>query len=117
MLGLMGVTLQKAAGNKVVYWLYGLGSLFSGASSSFFGPQSPYIQPKLGPEGVIAAYITFLAMMNPHASFMVFFFPMKAWVLIFLLGSYSLLFDPHKRSFAGITAGLTVFNMRRVGFI
>ena len=117
MLGLMGVSLQRAAGNKVVYWLYGLGSLFGGMSSSFFQPQSPYIQPQVGPEGVVAAYLTFLAMMNPQASFMFFVFPVKAWVLIFLLGSYSLLFDPHKRSFAGITAGLTVFNMRRVGFI
>ena len=117
MLGLMGVSLQRAAGNKVVYWLYGLGSLFGGMSSSFFQPQSPYVQPQVGPEGVVAAYLTFLAMMNPQASFMFFVFPVKAWVLIFLLGSYSLVFDPHKRSFAGITAGLTVFNMRRVGFI
>lgn len=117
MLGLMGKAIQKTSGNKYVYWLYGLGTLFGGLSSSAFQPPSPYIQPQIGPEGAIAAYITFLAMMNPHQTFYLFFFPVKAWILIFMLGSYSLFFDPHKRSFAGITAGLTVFNMRRVGFI
>ena len=117
MLGLMGKVLQRAGGNKTVYWLYGLGSLFGGMSTTFFQRPSPYIQPQIGPEGAIAAYITFLTMLNPHQTFYLFFFPMKAWMLIFLLGSYSLIFDPHKRSFAGITAGLTVFNMRRVGFI
>ena len=117
MLGLMGRGIQAAAGNKAVYWLYGLGTLFAGMSTSFFQRPSPYIQPQIGPEGAVAAFITFLTMMNPHQSFYLFFFPMKAWVLILLLGTYSLIFDPHKRSFAGITAGLTVFNMRKVGFI
>jgi hypothetical protein len=42
---------------------------------------------------------------------------MKAWVLLMLVGSYSLFFDPQKKIFAGMTAGLTVYQMMRVGFI
>jgi hypothetical protein len=45
------------------------------------------------------------------------FFFIKAWQLIFLIGSYSLFFDPQKKYFAGITAGLTVHMMMRSKFI
>ena len=117
MLGLMGRAIQQGVGKKYIYWLYGLGALFGGVSTAVFKRPSPYIEPQVGPESAIASYITFLAMMNPHQTFYLFFFPVKAWVLIFMLGFYSLISDPNKRSFAGITAGLTVFQMRRVGFI
>lgn len=49
MLGLMGKYLQRAGGNKMVYWLYGLGTLFAGMSTTFFQRPSPYIQPQIGP--------------------------------------------------------------------
>jgi hypothetical protein len=48
---------------------------------------------------------------------MVFFFPMRAWVLLLLVGTYSLVFDPQKKIFAGMTAGMTVYQMMRVGFL
>jgi len=117
MMGLMGRAIHSIAGPKYIWWLYGLGSLFGGMSTAAFQLPSPYIQPQVGPESAIAAYITFIAMFNPQQTFFLFFFPIKAWVLIFILGGYSLLTDPNKKYFAGITAGLTVFNMRRVGFI
>ena len=117
MLGLLGRAIQTAAGYKYIYWLFGLGSIFGGCTSAFFAPPSPYVQPQIGAEGVVAAYLTFITMMNPQQTFLFFVFPIRAWVLVLMLGTYSLLFDPYKRSFAGITAGLTVFNMRRVGFI
>ena len=117
MLGLMGRVIQATAGPKYIYWLYGMGSLFGGLSSATFQPPSPYIQPQIGAEGALAAYITFIAMLNPQQTFMLFVFPVRAWVLIMMLGTYSIMFDPCKRSFAGITAGLTVFNMRRLSFI
>lgn len=117
MVGLMGRAIQSGVGNKYIYWLYGLGTLFGGMTGSFFQRQSPYVQPQVGAESVIAAYITFLAMLNPYQTFYLFFFPVRAWVLILMLGTYSLLFDPHKKSFAGITAGMTVFQMRRANFL
>jgi membrane associated rhomboid family serine protease len=117
MLGLMGKAIQMSCGGKYIYWLYGLGSVFGGLTSSLFKPPSPYVQPQVGAESVIAAYLTFIAMLNPHQTFLFFVFPMKAWVLIFLLGGYSLFFDPQKKSFAGITAGMTVYQMMRVGFL
>ena len=117
MLGLMGKAIQGAVGNKYIYWLYGLGTLFGGLTSSVLQRPSPYIQPQVGAEAAISAYLTFIAMMNPHQTFMLFFFPVRAWVLILGLGTYSLLFDPHKRAFAGITAGMTVYQMRRVNFL
>ena len=49
MLGLMGKAIQRVGGNKTVYWLYGLGSLFGGMSTNFFQRPSPYIQPQIGP--------------------------------------------------------------------
>ena len=117
MLGLMGRAIQGAVGTKYIYWLFGLGSLFGGCTSTFFKPPGPYIQPQIGAEGAIAAYLTFITLMNPQQTFLFFVFPIRAWMLVCFLGAYSLFFDPHKRSFAGITAGLTVYNMRKVNFL
>lgn len=117
MIGLMGRAIQMNCGPKYIYWLYGLGALFGGVTTSVFQPPSPYIRPQVGAESVIAAYLTFIAMLNPHQTFLFFVFPVKAWILVFCLGFYSLLFDPHKKSFAGITAGITVHQMMRARFI
>jgi hypothetical protein len=42
---------------------------------------------------------------------------MRAWVLLLLIGTYSLLLDPKKKVFAGMTAGMTVHQMMRARFI
>jgi len=42
---------------------------------------------------------------------------MPAWTLLLFLAGYSLLFDPEKKSFAGMVAGLTVYQMMRGRFI
>jgi membrane associated rhomboid family serine protease len=117
MVGLMGRAIQSAYGNKYIYWLYGLGAVFGGLSSSLFQRPSPYVQPQVGAESVVAAYLTFLGLLNPHQTFMLFFFPVRAWVLLMAMGTYSLVFDPQKKIFSGMTAGLTVYQMMRVGFI
>jgi membrane associated rhomboid family serine protease len=117
MLGFMGRSIQMNVGAKYVYWLYGLGALFGGATTAVFQPPSPYIAPQVGADSVIAAYLTFIALMNPQQTFFVFFFPVKAWVAICCLGFYSLLTDPNKKFFAGITAGVTVHQMMRARFI
>lgn len=113
----MGRAIQMSAGHKYIWLLYISAAIFGGITSTVFQRPSPYIQPQVGAESVIAAYLTFLACLNPHATFYLFFFPVKAWVLVATLGFYSLVTDPHKKSFAGVTAGLTVFQMMRVGFI
>ena len=117
MLGIMGRIVQVSAGNKYVYWLYAAGTLFGGLTSVAFQHPSPYIQPKIGPESAIAAYLGFIGMMNPFQTFYFFFFPIRAWVMMLMLGTYSLVFDPEKKYFAGLTAGITIFQMKRVGFI
>lgn len=117
MIGLMGRAIQSAYGNKYIYWLYGLGAIFGGVTSSVFKMPTNYIQPQVGAESVVAAYLTFLGLLNPHQTFVLFFFPMRAWVLLLLMGSYSLMFDPQKKIFAGMTAGMTVYQMMRVGFL
>ena len=48
MLGLMGRSIQMNVGAKYVYWLYGLGALFGGATTAVFQPPSPYITPQVG---------------------------------------------------------------------
>ena len=55
--------------------------------------------------------------MNPHHIFLFFGLPVKAYQLVAALGAYSLLVDPNKQSFAGITAGFTVFTMMRMRMI
>jgi membrane associated rhomboid family serine protease len=117
MLGFMGRAIQTHFGPKYILWLYGLGALFGGITSSVFQRPSPYIQPDLGAESVISAYLAFIAMQNPTQTFMLFFFPVRAWVLVFGLGFYSLLFDPKKKYLAGITAGITVHQMMRARFL
>ena len=117
MLGLMGRAIQTNVGNKYVWWLYVMGALFGGVTHSVFQRPSPYIQPEGGPTSVITSYLTFLAMMNPHQPFFFFGFPIKAWVLVASLGAYSLLADPEKQSFSGISAGLLVFSMMRMRMI
>lgn len=117
MLGLMGRAIQTHFGPKYILWLYGLGALFGGITSTVFQRPSPYIQPDLGAESVISAYLAFLAMQNPTQTFLFFVFPVRAWVLVAGLGFYSLVFDPKKKSFAGITAGITVHQMMRARFI
>jgi hypothetical protein len=42
---------------------------------------------------------------------------MPAWTLLMMLACYSLIFDPEKKSFAGMTAGLTVYQLMRGRFI
>jgi hypothetical protein len=64
MVGLMGRAIQ-GVGNKYIYWLYGLGTLMGGITSSLFQRPSPYIQPQVGCESVIAAYLTFLGHAQP----------------------------------------------------
>lgn len=117
MLGLMGRGIQAAYGNKYIYWLYGLGAVFGGLTASTFKRPSPYVEPQVGADSAIAAYVTFLGLLNPHQTFMLFMFPVRAWVLLVAMGTYSLMFDPQKRLFAGMTAGLTVYQMLRVGFL
>jgi len=117
MLGWMGRAIQASVGAKYIYWLYGLGALFGGLTTVAFQRPSQYIQPQVGPESCISAYLTFLAMLNPRYTFNFFFFPIQAWLLIAILGFYSLVFDPYKKSFAGITAGLTVHQMMRGRFL
>jgi len=117
MLGLMGRAIQQNFGNKYIFWLYGLGALFGGLTTVAFQRPSPYIQPQVGAESCIAAYLTFIAMFNPRQTFLLLVFPIPAWMLLLILGTYSLFFDPQKKSFAGMTAGMTVYQMMRGKFI
>lgn len=117
MIGLMGRAIQVNYGAKYILWLYGLGALFGGVTSSVFKRPSPYIQPDVGADSVVAAYLTFIALQNPTQTFLLFVFPVRAWVLVFGLGFFSLVFDPQKKYFAGITAGITVHQMMRARFL
>ena len=117
MIGFMGKAIQQNFPNKYIYLLYGLGALFGGLSMTVFQRPSPYIHPRIGSESSIAAFITFIGLLNPRQTFVLFVFPMPAWVLLAFLGMYSLIFDPEKKSFAGMTAGLTVYQLMRGKFI
>ena len=117
LLGYMGRFIQTNIGNRYLWWLYGMGALFGGITHAVFQPPSPYIQPDVGPTSVITSYLTFLAMLNPQQPFVLLGFPIKAWVLVASLGAYSLFTDPCKQSFSGISAGMLVFTLMRVGML
>jgi len=90
----MGKAIQTNFPHKYIYLLYGLGALFGGLSMTVFQRPSPYIHPRVGSESAISAYISFLGLLNPRQTFVLFVFPMPAWSLLMLLGGYSLFFDP-----------------------
>lgn len=113
----MGKAIQTTISKKYIWWLYITGALCGGIVSTFFQKPSPYIQPQMGPSSVLGAYLTFLACYHPEMAFSFFSIPIRAWVVVATLGAYSLLADPHKQLFAGITAGFTLFQMTRVGLI
>ena len=118
MLGFVGKYITVQFGAKYIYWLFGFGTIFSGLTSNFFQPNSPYIHPYVGSEGAIAAYITFIGVKNPRATFMMFgLFPMSALALMLIMAGYSLLADPHKRTFAGMTAGYTIHRAMILGIL
>ena len=118
LIGHLGNIVQQNAGKKYFWWLYVLGALSGGVTHSTFQRPSPYIQPEVGSTSVVTSLMTFLAMMNPNQLYrMPFGFYAKAWHLITFIGAFSLLTEPEKQGFSGISAGLVVYTAMQLKMI
>lgn len=89
-IGSFGRGLIQQFGNRVVWILYGLGALMGGISMTFGMPQMPMVVPQVGADPAVSAMITFYGMFNLHSQVLLFFFPVKMWVLLSLMGVYCL---------------------------
>lgn len=97
-------------GNKIIWLLYIIGALTGGLAMQFGMPQMPAIVPQVGADAPLASMITFYGLHNLQNQVMFFFFPMRMWVLLGLMGVYCL-FDPTRRNLGGMVAGLIVFQL------
>lgn len=79
-----GRPIRMQYGNRVIWLLYFLGA-FAGSLSMHFGmPNMPIVVPHVGADAPIAAMLTFYGLLNLHSQVLLFFFPVKMWVLVSL---------------------------------
>lgn len=116
MLASFGKGIQMQFGAKYVWWLYLLGGLFGGVCMQIAMPYSPVVIPQVGADASISALLTFYGLFNLQNSVQFFFFPVKMWVLLSLMGFYCLV-EPSKKNFGGMIAGLLVYQLFKVKII
>lgn len=116
-LGSFGRAIAHHYGNKMIWWIYLLGAFFGACFMHIGMPRTPgMIFPQVGADAPISAMLTFYGLQNLYQSVMFFFFPVRMWVLLGLLSVYSL-FEPSKKNFGGVIAGLTIYQMYRFRMI
>ena len=112
-----GRAISMSYGNKYIWWLYLLGAFFGAAFMHIGMPQAPgMIIPQVGADAPISAMLTFYGLQNMYQTVLLFVFPVRMWVLLSLLTVYSL-FEPSKKNFGGVIAGLTIYQMYRFKMI
>jgi membrane associated rhomboid family serine protease len=104
-----GNAIRVQYGGKYLTWLYLSGAIGGSIFMSLFMPYQPVVMPQVGADSATAAIITFYGIMNRSQTVLLFFIPMKLWVLVGLMGAYSLLADPSKRNLGGMIAGMSVY--------
>ena len=103
-------------GNRIIWWLYILGALSGGIAMQLGMPYTPMVIPQVGSDASISAMITFYGLFNLHNSVLLFVFPVRMWVLLGIMGMYSL-FEPSKKNLGGMMAGLLVYQLFKVRII
>ena len=116
MLGSFGRSIALQHGNKYIWLLYLLGGFFGAGCMQVAMPPSPYVLPQVGADPSISSIITFFGLMNRHQTILLFFFPIRVWVLLLLMGTYSLM-DPSKKNFGGMVAGLLIYQLFKIRII
>jgi membrane associated rhomboid family serine protease len=106
----LGRMIQIQYGPKVVWMLYMLGALFGGAFMQIGSPRTPAVIPRVGGDASISAMLTFYGLFNLQNQILLFFFPVRFWVLLSLMGVYAI-FEPDKKNFGGMVAGLLVYQL------
>lgn len=103
-------------GPKIVWMLYAGGALAGGIAMALGMPQMPMVVPQVGADPAVTALIAFYGMFNLQSQVLLFFFPVRMWVLLSLMGVYCL-FEPSKKDFGGMLAGLLVYQLFRFKMI
>ena len=103
-------------GAKYIWWLYVVGGLFGGICMQMAMPYGPVVVPQVGADASISALLTFYGLFNLQNSMYLFVFPVKMWVLLSLMGIYSLI-EPSKKNFGGMVAGLLIYQLFKVRII
>jgi membrane associated rhomboid family serine protease len=75
-----GRAIRMQYGNKVVWALYLLGSLFGGLGMNFAMPYMPMVVPQVGSDAAVSAMLTFFGLLNLNQSILLFVFPVRMWV-------------------------------------
>lgn len=116
MLASFGRIIQMSFGAKYIWWLYVVGGLFGGICMQMAMPYGPVVVPQVGADASISALLTFYGLFNLQNSMYLFVFPVKMWVLLSLMGIYSLI-EPSKKNFGGMVAGLLIYQLFKVRII
>lgn len=76
-----GRAIRLQYGNKIIWMLYMLGAFAGGLSMHFGMPNMAIVMPQVGADAPIAAMLTFYGLLNLHSQVMLFFFPVRMWVI------------------------------------
>ena len=79
-------------------------------------PNMPMVVPQVGADSAVTAMISFYGMFNLHQTVLLFFFPVRMWILLGLMGVYCL-FDPTRKNIGGMMAGLVCYQLFKVKII
>ena len=115
-IGSFGRGLRMQFGNKIIWMLYIVGALAGGISMQLGMPNMPLVVPQVGADSAVTAMITFYGMFNLHNQVLLFFFPVRMWVLLGIMGVYCL-FEPTKKNIGGMMAGLMIYQLFKVKMI
>merc|ERR1712083_1008746 len=81
----------------------GIQMLFGGIFMQMAMPYTSVVIPQVGADASISALLTFYGLFNLQNSVLFFFFPVRMWVLLGLMGVYCM-FEPSKKNLGGMMA-------------
>jgi membrane associated rhomboid family serine protease len=113
----IGKAVSMRCGSKYVWLLYLGGALSGSMCMNIFMPHNSIVMPQVGADASISALIGFYGMFNLQQQILLFFFPVRVWVLLSLMGVYSLLADPSKKNFGGMLFGVLMYRLFRMKLV
>jgi membrane associated rhomboid family serine protease len=113
----LGKAISMRCGSKYVWLLYLGGGLTGSVFMNIFMPHNSIVMPQVGADASISAIISFYGVFNLQSQFILFFFPIRVWVLLAMMGAYSLLADPSKKNFGGLIFGALMYRLFKMKMI
>jgi len=113
----LGKAIAMRFGSKYVWLLYLGGALSGSTLMNVFMPHNSIVMPQVGADAPISALITFYGMFNLQSQFLLFFIPVRIWILLSLMAVYSLAADPSKKNFGGMVFGAIMYRLFKAKLI